>query len=836
MKNIQSPFIRALFGHMAENILLWVAGALAVLGVGFLIQYLQLHQLITKEVALFLIQLCGFSLVALAFVPHARFAKLKLSDQYIKWLKEALVAAGLAILYISFYAAYAILHVYPWYVSFVFLGATALLAVGLGLKFGERIAVMGSLAGYLVPLIIDNPKPIMGLSFITLANASITLYVRWAKKPVLNQLNFYVFLGFVLYFVFYSLDHNVVYPAYQTLPLLFLNHAILCYGAHASIQEEDRAAESYIIYIALLFAAQVIALITVGFSPLSTGLMLGSAFYFVGVVAVASFTHEDLRRLMLFFAGAGLVVLLGTASLTPLGASLYFVGASVAVMALMHAFTFKWRVAYNDYVFFAVFTQSALFFMLYGQQTFTPHYDQAIWAGLATLHAVYYSWLWKFMPKNETQNALIVYAANVFITFTVWVLFGWGAVPLALLLQAWGLHKHHQRTNLRQFYDGVVFFFVASLGLAIVYYLLPYLFGAHILKRASYTGLLPIESLLGITQFVANYLTGPANDVSASAPILSPLLNTQPTLGGVQVPFLVYNLAYLVVFFKSFQWIKDYAANTNLIKNLYAGALLFWGLVYGWLVAQQVQPLMGNAWAPTLNHLPHLVILGGLYGCWRSIYTRNATPFFKFLCVIYTLPLIASIIEDFVLLTFKHPGFFMSDVVGRLQDTAFLMVHAFIVARGAYRMSHTTRMAAKVLGVLLLFNALVLNWVHVGINGFNVFFPPEQYGYAATSLLSTLLTGGLVGFGLLLLGLLRFYRDPFYKYASLGFVYLGVARLFYFNIYNAEGLLRIALLFGSAGLILAYTIISMRLSKVVAKHIPDTEGDKAEGQGEQDES
>lgn len=91
----------------------------------------------------------------------AGFSALALAD--FLWRKgqqifaQGVTATGIAVLYISFYAAFSFYHLIPLAFAFILMLATTGMAVALSLRYdSQAIAVLGLLGGYLIPLLLNE--------------------------------------------------------------------------------------------------------------------------------------------------------------------------------------------------------------------------------------------------------------------------------------------------------------------------------------------------------------------------------------------------------------------------------------------------------------------------------------------------------------------------------------------------------------------------------------------------------------------------------------------------------------------------------------------------------
>src|ERR1700677_2621859 len=84
---------------------------------------------------------------------------------------QGLFGLGLALLYLSFYAAFQLYHLFPQSVSFVLMIAVSGLAFFLSVRYDSRaIALLGLLGGYLTPVMLstgqNHPWVLFGYTFV----------------------------------------------------------------------------------------------------------------------------------------------------------------------------------------------------------------------------------------------------------------------------------------------------------------------------------------------------------------------------------------------------------------------------------------------------------------------------------------------------------------------------------------------------------------------------------------------------------------------------------------------------------------------------------------------
>ena len=126
----------------------------------------------------------------------AGFASLWAADVF--WRKgqqtfaQGITGAGIAILYLSFYAAFDFYHLIPQIVAFLLLLATTILAATLALRYNAiAIAALGFFGAYIIPLLLSNgeDRPWFLISYLLLLNFAATELAKrrqWAFLEVLS--------------------------------------------------------------------------------------------------------------------------------------------------------------------------------------------------------------------------------------------------------------------------------------------------------------------------------------------------------------------------------------------------------------------------------------------------------------------------------------------------------------------------------------------------------------------------------------------------------------------------------------------------------------------------
>ena len=137
---------------VASRWFVWIGGVALAIGGLLFVKYAHDHSLISPTTRIIL----GLLLGAACIAGGDRLLRRKLESNYVP---PALSAAGLAIIFASIYAAYALYELVPPTTAFVGLGLTGLGALALSLRQGPLIAALGLAGSYLTPTIISSPDP-----------------------------------------------------------------------------------------------------------------------------------------------------------------------------------------------------------------------------------------------------------------------------------------------------------------------------------------------------------------------------------------------------------------------------------------------------------------------------------------------------------------------------------------------------------------------------------------------------------------------------------------------------------------------------------------------------
>ena len=109
------------------------------------------------------------------------------------FVAQGLSAAGVATLYVASYAAVELYHLVPAAVGFALMVATTAVAVGLSLRQGYVVAVIGMVGGFLTPSLVstDSPSPAVLFVYLALLQVGLLVVVRrrqWTSLGLVTAL------------------------------------------------------------------------------------------------------------------------------------------------------------------------------------------------------------------------------------------------------------------------------------------------------------------------------------------------------------------------------------------------------------------------------------------------------------------------------------------------------------------------------------------------------------------------------------------------------------------------------------------------------------------------
>jgi uncharacterized membrane protein len=197
----------------------WLGGITLVIAAAFFAKWAIDQGLITPE-----LRIAG--LVA-AGVGCLTWAELNLRRGFAT-TANAVSGAGIAILYLAFFAGYSLFHLFPLWLTFVLMSVVTLLAGVLAVRYDAYFtAVLGLLGGFATPIVLSTgvDRPVGLFSYILLLNVgllSVALRKRWYGVVLLGLIGtFIIELGWFARFM--SPEKMVIgLLAFLVLGLLYL--------------------------------------------------------------------------------------------------------------------------------------------------------------------------------------------------------------------------------------------------------------------------------------------------------------------------------------------------------------------------------------------------------------------------------------------------------------------------------------------------------------------------------------------------------------------------------------------------------------------------------------
>jgi uncharacterized membrane protein len=132
----------------------WIGGIAIAFAGFFLVKYSIENDLIGPQMRVILGGLLGAALLA-----GARWVTARVSGSNNHRIAQALAGAGIAVLYVSAYAATALYGLIPPVLGFLCMAAITAVAVLLALLHGPPIALLGMVGGFLTPALISSGEP-----------------------------------------------------------------------------------------------------------------------------------------------------------------------------------------------------------------------------------------------------------------------------------------------------------------------------------------------------------------------------------------------------------------------------------------------------------------------------------------------------------------------------------------------------------------------------------------------------------------------------------------------------------------------------------------------------
>jgi len=181
------------------RLLIWVGGVALVVAAVFLIRFTIEIGLIGPELRMIAAAL--FGLILLGLGEWARHAKRIVDDPRIA---QALVGAGLAVLYATVYGSYILYNFLDINIASVLMLAITMLALGLSLRHGVGTAALGLIGGFLTPWLVGDPDAgalplLFYLALLDLAVFAIAWRRGWGWLAGVAVLASFAWTGFLLF-------------------------------------------------------------------------------------------------------------------------------------------------------------------------------------------------------------------------------------------------------------------------------------------------------------------------------------------------------------------------------------------------------------------------------------------------------------------------------------------------------------------------------------------------------------------------------------------------------------------------------------------------------------
>jgi uncharacterized membrane protein len=212
--------------EIGERLPVWIGAIALILAGVFLIKYSIDQGLLTPAIRVAVGIISGLILIAVGIY----FRVYRQIANYIP-ISQAITGAGIAILYISIYAANQYFSLIPKDLAFLGLFMVTAIAVCLSLLHGLPIAILGMFSGYLTPALLKSNDPqASGLFlYLTLINLGLTLIIHKKKWWILNNFLITFSLIWVLFWLNSApKNHGDFYWIVQLL--VGMNIGILFYG------------------------------------------------------------------------------------------------------------------------------------------------------------------------------------------------------------------------------------------------------------------------------------------------------------------------------------------------------------------------------------------------------------------------------------------------------------------------------------------------------------------------------------------------------------------------------------------------------------------------------
>ena len=173
---------RSLEERIASKWMIWLGGITVALSAVFLFRYAVDQGWITPIIRVAFGFFLGGMLLSAGEWIQRRSASKVTQLPGPNYIPPALTASGIFTIFVSLYAAHAMFGLLSAAIAFVALATTAFLAIALSLRQGWFVALVGILAGYLMPVLVEsttpNAPPLFLYLFILSAGALALIAIR----------------------------------------------------------------------------------------------------------------------------------------------------------------------------------------------------------------------------------------------------------------------------------------------------------------------------------------------------------------------------------------------------------------------------------------------------------------------------------------------------------------------------------------------------------------------------------------------------------------------------------------------------------------------------------
>ena len=170
LRSAVEPTPRGLEQRLGARGFVWLGGACIALASFFLVKYSIEEGLLGPGMQVVLVLLLGIALLVAGDFMRRKSAT----------IGQSLTAAGVAALYAGLFASVALYHLVQPAVAFVMLAALTFVAIGLSLRHGPFVGLLGLAGGFVTPAVVSTgePHPAILLSYLFL----LQLGVLWLER------------------------------------------------------------------------------------------------------------------------------------------------------------------------------------------------------------------------------------------------------------------------------------------------------------------------------------------------------------------------------------------------------------------------------------------------------------------------------------------------------------------------------------------------------------------------------------------------------------------------------------------------------------------------------